>query len=243
MTREDQDDEGATYSPEQEFQKSRPDSERGTMNADGSVNLGLRRRTEHPLTLLPEPVRPSQISSQLPNSDLTAYHTTHTTHTPQSLNLRDSLVDDNRLAPLTSISVMKDRQSSLSPASFLSPSRKRSFSAAESDLAFTDGGNEGSKRLSSINSILNPSRASQSPSLSAVEDAADSLRLLRSPTGTLVSAPSPGAYSAASTATSHAHKMENERLKAEKRAALQLEAEKMRELLAAKERELAALEE
>ncbi|KAK7927730.1 hypothetical protein PG985_004728 [Apiospora marii] len=243
VTREDQDDESATYSPEQEFQKSRPDSERGTMNADGSVNLGLRRRTEHPLTLLPEPVRPSQISSQLPASDLTAYHTTHTTHTPQSLNLRDSLIDDNRLAPLTSISVMKDRQSSLSPASFLSPSRKRSFSAAESDLTFSDGGYEGSKRLSSINSILNPSRASQSPSLSAVEDAADSLRLLRSPTGTLVSAPSPGAYSVASTATNHAHVMESERLKAEKRAALQLEAEKMRELLAAKERELAALEE
>ncbi|KAK8128216.1 GATA zinc finger [Apiospora sp. TS-2023a] len=243
VTREDQDDESATYSPEHEFQKSRPDSERGTMNADGSVNLGLRRRTEHPLTLLPEPVRPSQISSQLPTSDLTAYHTMHTTHTPQSLNLRDSVIEDNRLAPLTSISVMKDRQSSLSPASFLSPSRKRSFSAAESELAFSDGGYEGSKRLSSINSILNPSRASQSPSLSAVEDAADSLRLLRSPTGTLVSAPSPGAYSSASTATNHAHVMENERLKAEKRAALQLEAEKMRELLAAKERELAALEE
>ncbi|KAK6852558.1 GATA zinc finger [Apiospora arundinis] len=238
VTREEQDDEGTSYSPEQEFQKSRPDSERGTMNEDGSVNLGLRRRTEHPLTLLPEPVRPNQ--SQVPHTDLTAYHTTHT---PQSLDLRDSLIDDNRLAPLTSISVMKDRQSSLSPASFLSPSRKRSFSAAESDLAFSDGGYESSKRLSSINSILNPSRTSQSPSLSAVEDAADSLRLLRSPTGTLASAPSPGAYSVASTATNHGHTLESERHKAEKRAVLQLEAEKMRELLAAKERELAALEE
>ncbi|KAK8051415.1 GATA zinc finger [Apiospora rasikravindrae] len=240
VTREEQDDESALYSPEQEFQKSRPDSERGTMNADGSVNLGLRRRTEHPLTLLPDPIGPNQVSAQLPSTDLTAYHTTHTS---QSHDLRDSLVDDNRLAPLTSISVMKDRQSSLSPASFLSPSRKRSFSAAESELAFSDGGYEGSKRLSSINSILNPSRSSQSPSLSAVEDAADSLRLLRSPTGTLASAPSPGAYSITSTATNHTHTVESERLRAEKRAALQLEAEKMRELLAAKEKELAALEE
>ncbi|KAK8042574.1 hypothetical protein PG994_013057 [Apiospora phragmitis] len=195
VTREEQEDECALYSPEQEFQKSRPDSERGTMNEDGSVNLGLSRRMEHPLTLLPEPVRPIQTSAQLPPTDLTAYHTTHT---PQSL---------------------------------------------DSELAFSDGGYEGSKRLSSISSILNPSRTSQSPSLSAMEDAADSLRLLRSPTGTLTSAPSPGAYSVASTATNHAHMIESERLKAEKRAALQLEAEKMRELLAAKEKELAALEE
>lgn len=67
----------------------------------------------------------------------------------------------------------------------------------------------------------------------------------------MASAPSPGAYSNASSipgsssqtyAESRRLSNESEMSKAEKRAALKREADRMRELLAAKERELAELE-
>ncbi|KAI0132229.1 hypothetical protein BJ170DRAFT_236200 [Xylariales sp. AK1849] len=219
-------------SVEQQSHYSSPDG-RGTLNSDGSVNLGLRRRNGHPVTLLPKPTHHSQGSTPGPSSDLTAYHTSHT---PHLLDVRDSLTDDNRLAPLTSIGVTSDRQSSLSPASFLSPSRKRSFSATDSEAQQSESGHDSSKRLSSIKSILNPAGAGYSALQNPMEDAADSLRLLRTPPSTMVSASSPGAYSMASSAP-----FESDRFRAEKRAALQQEAERMREMLAAKERELAAL--
>lgn len=233
-----QDEEMALESVEQQSQVADYDMSRGSVNDDGSVNLGFRRRSEQPLTFLPEPVRHGQIPSSLQSNDLTAYHTART---PQSLDIHDSLTDDNRLAPLTSISALSDRQLSLSPASFISPSRKRSFSAAtESEAATSDVGHDSSKRLSSIKSILNP--AGQTMGRSAMEDAADSLRMLRSPASAMTSAPSPGSPSTSSTITAGTGAAETDRAKAERRAALQQEAEKMRELLAAKERELAALD-
>ncbi|KAK9784618.1 hypothetical protein AB5N19_00467 [Seiridium cardinale] len=209
--------------------------EKGSTNPDGSVNLGFRRRNEQPMTLLPEPIRQGQNSTPLPSSsDLAAYHSTYT---PQSMDNRDSLTDNNRLAPLTSISLLNERQSSLSPASFLSPSRKRSFSPADSEPPMGEGG-QSSKRLSSIKSILNPTATAHSPISNPMEDAAESLRLLRSPASSVYSAPSPGSRS---VALSLPPLNENEKAKAERRAALQQEAERMREMLAAKERELAAL--
>ncbi|KAK3390991.1 hypothetical protein B0H63DRAFT_520191 [Podospora didyma] len=133
--------------------KSDVDMERGSTNPDGSVNLGFRRQQERPMTLVPETVlRRNKQASPMPAGDLGQYHSSHGS---QHQTLPDSLTNENRLAPLTSISVPDDRQSSLSPASFLSPSRKRSFSAT--DLEFpnpVDG--DTSKRLSSIKSILNP---------------------------------------------------------------------------------------
>jgi len=106
----------------------------------------------------------------------------------------------------------------------------------------TSSDGDGSKRLSSIKSILNPTLGSR-------EDTPDPIRLspMRSPS-TTTSLPSPGvAYShtpptALSTpvAPPNFHG-EADRLKAEKRAALEREADKMREMLAAKERELAEL--
>jgi GATA-binding protein, other eukaryote len=208
--------------------------ERGSTNADGSVNLGFRRRNERPMALLPEPVRQSQGSTPMPSSDLAAYQTAFT---PHSIESRDSLTDNNRLAPLTLISALSDRQSSLSPASFLSPSRKRSFSPTDSEPPQSEAG-QSSKRLSSIKSILNPPAVVHSPVSNPMEDAAESLRLLRSPASTMYSAPSPGSQSVTpSLPPLH----DGEKVKAERRAALQREAERMRELLAAKERELAAL--
>ncbi|ORY65055.1 uncharacterized protein BCR38DRAFT_457317 [Pseudomassariella vexata] len=217
--------------------------EKGTLNADGSVNLGFRRR-ERALAILPQPiVRQNQGSTTLPPSnDLTAYHTSQS-HALQSMDIRDSLTDDNRLAPLTSLSVMKDRQSSLSPASFISPSRKRSFSATDSETQPGELGYDSTKRLSSIKSILNPAGAGhRSPTANQMEEAADTLRLLRSPASTMGSAPSPGAYSNCSSAMGNAQN-DSERIRAERRIALQNEAERMRAMLAAKERELADLGE
>lgn len=231
-------DDGAPDVVEHQGQHTLPKMERGSVNADGSVNLGFRRRPERPMTLNPEPIRHTQTSSILPSSDLMAYHTTNI---PHATNLRDSLTEDNRLAPLTSVSIMTDRQSSLSPASFLSPAKKRTFSATEPDVQSHDMGHDSSKRLSSIKSILNPPTVPHSPTPSAVEDAADSLRLLRSPATTIVSAPSPGSHSVSSSALGTTYYSEAGRIKAERRALLQQEADRMREMLAAKEGELAAL--
>jgi hypothetical protein len=89
------------------------------------------------------------------------------------------------------------------------------------------GEQETSKRLSSIESILNPTGTSSDRSA----------QITRTNTANLgISAP-PSHAGTSRTTTGDA-----ERQKAEKRAALQREAEMMRELLAAKERELAELE-
>ncbi|KAH7484110.1 hypothetical protein IWW34DRAFT_846519 [Fusarium oxysporum f. sp. albedinis] len=220
-------------------------AEKGSMNEDGSVNLGLRRRPDHPLTIEPQPViRPtSRTISPLPStSDLAAYH--------QSNNPRQytgSLNDDNRLAPMASMSSNNDRKTSLSPASFLSPTRKRSFSTTESEaFASQETGQESSKRISSINikSILNPSTsATTPPNLGTGSDDGDySLPPIRSPGSTIASAPSPSTFSNRdNTPGAGPRDFDTEKIKAERRAALQREADKMREMLAAKERELQEL--
>ncbi|KAJ4270390.1 GATA type transcriptional activator of nitrogen-regulated proteins [Fusarium torreyae] len=240
---QDEEMEDAIDSAESQSQHD-SNAERGSMNEDGSVNLGLRRRPDHPLTIEPQPViRPSRTISPLPStSDLAAYH--------QANNPRQysgSLNDDNRLAPIASIAPNNDRKTSLSPASFLSPTRKRSFSTTESE-AFTSGenGQETSKRISSINikSILNPSTsASTPPHTGAGSDDGDySLPPIRSPGSTIASAPSPSAFSHRDlTPGAGPRDFESERVKAERRAALQREADRMREMLAAKERELQEL--
>ncbi|KAF3767792.1 hypothetical protein M406DRAFT_275482 [Cryphonectria parasitica EP155] len=163
-------------------------SERGSVNPDGSINLGVRRRQQQqPLQLVPESVlRQNRPSPPLPSGDLTQYSSNLRLHR----DVPESLTDDNRLAPITSLPATSGRQSSLSPASFLSPVRKRSFGEVDYPNSAEP---ENSKRLSSIKSILNPPAAASDVS------------------------------------------------KAEKRAALQREAERMREMLAAKERELAEL--
>jgi GATA-binding protein, other eukaryote len=105
---------------------------------------------------------------------------------------------------------------------------------------------ENSKRLSSIKSILNP------PGM-ALDDPDHYRQALRSPDSPTTSAPSPGSFSNSGYAGTPASlppstqssardpNSESEKAKAERRAMLQREAEKMRELLAAKERELAEL--
>jgi hypothetical protein len=139
-----------------------------------------------------------------------------------------------------------DRQSSLSPASFLSPPRKRSFSATDMDPHYQNETDQ-PKRLSSIKSILNPTATSPAPEDTPVRQ----LHYLGTPGSTAASSPSPGPYPASGhTSAPHqlpsprgVHGREGERSKTEKRAMLEREREMMRELLAAKERELAELGE
>ncbi|EQK99369.1 GATA transcription factor [Ophiocordyceps sinensis CO18] len=157
--------------------------ERGTENDDGSINLGLRRRPDHPLTIEPDPVAgPSGPSP-----------------------------------PLTSAS----------------------------DLAAV-------KRISSIKSILNPAMSRDDGPMSrpGSVDRDYTLPPLRgsssglAPNGSPVPAPTvnPGSgFGRLNGAQGARDSGENERLKAERRLALQREAEQMRELLAAKERELMEL--
>ncbi|AEO55115.1 hypothetical protein MYCTH_2298578 [Thermothelomyces thermophilus ATCC 42464] len=228
-------------SPPSESEKPK---ERGSINPDGSVNLGLRRRQEAPLTLVPETVlMQNRQTSPLPSTDLEQYHQSqhHQHH-----HLPESLTNENRLAPLTSIPMPLDRQSSLSPASFLSPSTKRSFSAAEME-SHTQSEGDQPKRLSSIKSILNPTVTSPPP-----EDPSEKQHPLFVTQGsTAASTPSPGAYQSVHQTPAPQQLpspqggpvREGGRSKAEKRAMLEREREMMRELLAAKERELAELEE
>jgi len=230
------------------------DVERGSVNPDGSVNLGFRRREEeHSRTLVPETVL-RQNRQHSPNTgDLGQYQYSSSSnhrqfdHHGNRRNAPESLSNENRLAPLTSLGVQDDRQSSLSPASFLSPSRKRSISNVEGDpTGPADAGD--SKRLSSISSILNPAA-----SRGAEDYQEPSIQAARSPGSTAASAPSPGALSSAGVAVtpppfasaqlSSRELGGDERSKADKRAALAWEAERMREMLAAKERELAELDD
>lgn len=238
-------------STETQNQSNEQTPERGTINDDGSINLGLRRRPEHPLTIEPHPVNTimrttNRTISPLPStSDLAAYHQ------GGHRNTLPPLSDDNRLPPMASMAAAADRQSSLSPASFLSPARKRSFSTTEGEVfTSTDGGQETTKRVSgiNINSILNPSDSNDSPpNTGAVSDDGDYyLPPIRSPGSTIASAPSPGAFSnrdptPGASSVSRDLNMESERLKSERRAALQRETDSMREMLAAKERELQEL--
>ncbi|KFA72487.1 hypothetical protein S40288_06641 [Stachybotrys chartarum IBT 40288] len=222
--------------------------ERGTMNEDGSINLGFRRRPDQrPLTIEPEPhTLATKRTPPLPSvPDLAAYH--------QSLTMqRDgsgSFTEDNRLAPMTSMGPSMDRQPSLSPASFMSR-RKRSISATDTEMgSVTDGGYDNAKRVSSIKSILNPTMPPESPGSEGQR--AYTLPPLRSPGHHMGHSPSPsmmpsrGHTPITQFATSAPNPREaaddTERLKAERRAALMHEAGQMRELLASKERELMEL--
>lgn len=223
------------------------DDQRGSMNPDGSVNLGFRPRNAPPRTILPEPIHTTHHGQQQPaaRSDLTAYSSSSQVH-PQHYQEQTFNNIENRLPPMNAYP-HPPRQASLSPNSFLSPRRKRSFTEAETNTP-TDA-DSSSKRLSSIKSILNPSADVQHPDS---RDTDHRLGSSRSP-GPPYQAPSPGSYGALPTVGSSTPGNfgglsgardphgESERAKYERRVALQREAEKMREMLAAKERELAEL--
>ncbi|KAK2591619.1 GATA type transcriptional activator of nitrogen-regulated proteins [Conoideocrella luteorostrata] len=218
-------------------QKKKRTPERGTENEDGSVNLGSRRRPEqHHVAIEPKPAavrRKAGISPMPSASDLAAYHQ----RSGHSHSVSTYANEDNRLPPMSSMTTVSDRQSSMSPASFLSPRRKRSFSATDTETGSSANfGQDSAKRISSIKSILNPSagNGTSRPGSADMDDC--TLPPLRSAGGLLglrVQSVSPG------IGTSNDVQEQGE--KAERRLALQKEAEHMREQLAAKERELREL--
>jgi GATA-binding protein len=241
-------------SPESDRHSPTADSQehRGTVNPDGSVNLGFRPRNQERRAVLPEPNR-AQNGQQQP-SNLTAYAST-TNNQGQAHQSLESLNNENRLPPMTSYPSPTQRRPSLSPNSFLSPSRKRSFSVTELEGRSEAGSLSDpippvqSKRLSSIKSILNPGFTD--PEAGDVEPP---LRHALSPgpgRHPAVGSPMSSAYtpSPASSVVGSAlnsgrdAQSESERAKQERREMLQREADRMREALKAKERELAELAE
>jgi GATA-binding protein, other eukaryote len=217
--------------------------QRGSVNADGSINLGFRPRYEP--RLLPAPVATPQLEGhqQLPSIGSAGKGPNQSNHHQDN----SSMNNDNILPPMTSYPSPTPRPPSLSPNSFLSPNRKRSFTVADNEPAPSNS-DSNSKRLSSIKSILNPSQQSSENS----ESLDPSLRFGRSPEMQYGQPPSPSSFGQNTGGTWDSPNMprisrdlgsDSERTKIEKRAALQREAERMRELLRAKERELAELNE
>lgn len=214
---------------------------RGSKNQDGSINLGTRARPGSSRGMLPNPTsRTSHQPQQVPSSaGLIAYASASQIHNYQPSD-GTSMIAENKLPPLNSYPVA-NRGSSLSPNAFLSLSRKRSFSEAESSgPEITEP-----KRLSFIKSILNPSRDahghvadppySASTSQSQFHPASDSSYDIHCQTE-LSKIPPPRDSDYARNPIN-----EEARTKAERRLALKKETESMRELLARKERELAEL--
>lgn len=242
--------------------------ERGTLNSDGSVNLGLRRRPEQSLSLVPEPLlrQNRQTSPRHVGGDLTQYHSSSSSQQPLSnrMDVSGSLNDDNRLAPMTGLTTLPplDRQTSLSPSSFLSPTRKRSFSSSENDFAshasrdgsanasggggssgvgtsgvrVGGGSASGSGSGSNNNSNSNNNSSAQEANTKRLSSIKSLLNAPSDDDDNVIMGGMGGPYPGVGG------NEELERARAERREALRREAERMREMLAAKERELAEFE-
>ncbi|KAH8678747.1 hypothetical protein BGZ60DRAFT_371245 [Tricladium varicosporioides] len=221
---------------------SSPDM-RGSTNPDGSINLGFRPRNEPSRAQLPQLNSLRGQSGQLPSSDLTPYASTSNAHSHTQEHL-ESLNNDNRLPPMTSYPSPTQGRISLSPNSFLSPSRKRSFSAIEVEGQHGQHAESSTtaqpKRLSSIKSILNPGSSEypdQGGSSSSDRVSPSQYPGVGSPSISSGYGNSPNS----APASARDAQSEGDRAKAERREMLQREAERMREALKAKERELAEL--
>ncbi|RAL65596.1 hypothetical protein DID88_005268 [Monilinia fructigena] len=218
-------------------------------------------REEHYLSQSGHKNGQHQQQQQHQPSDLGAY-----TFNPnnQGHNL-ESLTNDNRLPPMASYPSPNQNRLSVSPNNYLSPSRKRSFSATDMDPNNTINSEFTSastlpKRLSSIKSILNHGFADSDANVNPENDlnlrrgtnnlrlspgrysAAPSPNLSTTGMATSIYSTSPSGSGAGSALNSARDSMsESDRTKADRREMLQREAEKMREALKAKERELAEL--
>lgn len=218
--------------------------QRGSVNPDGSINLGFRLQNQPGRAVLPEPISTNHNQQQPSTANLTAYASTPNNQ-GSSFQNRESLSDENRLPPMASYPSPTQRHPSLSPNAFLSPSRKRSFSVTEieprGDAAPpTEPASSHSKRLSSIKSILNPGFSDPSsddtdprlgPGQHPAAGSSMSSRYTPSPANSMAGGVGRDAQS------------DSDRAKLERREMLQREAERMREALKAKERELAELAE
>lgn len=162
-------------SPDSEGHSPTAEAEnRGSMNSDGSVNLGFKRQQEQQRPqrqLLPELNHPyNGYHNAITPLEIQPYTSQPQQHNYQDQSLRPS--SENTLPPMAAYpSPTQNRPPSLSPnapttssSSAISPSRKRSFSTSdpEHSLHAKNQHQTFSKRLSSIKSILNPSTNSNS---------------------------------------------------------------------------------
>ncbi|KAG9238459.1 hypothetical protein BJ875DRAFT_480280 [Amylocarpus encephaloides] len=220
-------------SPESDRPSPESPDMRGTANPDGSINLGFRTKDEKGRTRLPQPTL--TVRGQPHSSDLTAYASA--SNSGNMFEHSDSLNNENRLPPMTSYPQPSHGQISLSPNSFLSPSQKRSFSATDMEdqnQSHNEATNTQPKRLSSIKSILNPGMSDYpDPGGSGGSD-----RLSPSRYPPHHSPSYAGSPANSGTGSTRDGPTDGERAKVERREMLQREAERMREALKAKEREL-----
>ncbi|ROT39443.1 hypothetical protein SODALDRAFT_399007 [Sodiomyces alkalinus F11] len=235
---------------ETQSQVPEPSPERGTLNDDGSINLGLRPRPGKlpPILAISALSSHHQKTTLPPVSDLAGYQSFQS-GTPLGHH-HDFHSHQNQLGPIASIHGHADTRMTLAPASFLSPLRKRSLSAADGDSNTTlDGGPDASKRLSSIKSILNPCNDLQSTVTPHAEREISGVDYRGTATPYISTSPrlsshftARGAPSLLASSYPHPYGVheDHERLQAH-RQTLEQEAQRMREALAAKERELANL--
>ncbi|KAI9821761.1 MAG: putative electron transfer flavoprotein subunit [Pycnora praestabilis] len=193
--------------------------QRGSLNPDGSINLGFRRRESGHVQNTPEIADPhthfEQRTSHPPPLDFTGYPS----ESAHQLQHQHSHSHSNGGPP--NYPSPTQRHSSMSPHPSSSTNRKRSFSVADSDAQERNADPAKSNRLSSITSILNPSQQSYDdfpiePSL---------LAMSRQPP------PDENIRLGANEDEAHLNR----------RAKLQRDVEYMRKMLAAKEREIAEL--
>ena len=226
-------------------------TDRGSINPDGSINLGFRLRNDQQRrSLLPEPSLRPLTGQQLPSSDLIAYASSSNTQSHPYFNEQhpESLNDNNRLPPMTSYPSPTNRRPSLSPNSFLSPSRKRSFSVTEMEPQpnSSEPTSTHPNRLSSIKSILNPG-FNDSDDFDTANQVDPNLQKnsgkIHAATNSPASGNDSGQYATGLSSDRVSEEAsEKEGSKLERRETLQREADRMREALKAKERELADLE-
>jgi hypothetical protein len=239
-----------SVSPEPNYSKpSNFHHERGSANIDGSINLGIRSRSsENDRHILPEP-RPiikdgQRTAVHPPPVDFTGY-TLPAVNQQQQQPPPAQHPPENKLPPLT-YSPPSPRLS-VSPHPGEASTRKRSFSYTEGEspdrLGVLD---QSSKRLSSIKSILNPTQHPTNnppiePSLLASSSPQQQQHQQQQQQQQQQHQQQPPSQSQTSFSPTRTTKTaEQERL--DRRAELQREADMMRELLAAKERELARLD-
>ncbi|KAL2755195.1 hypothetical protein ACRALDRAFT_2028367 [Sodiomyces alcalophilus JCM 7366] len=236
-----------------EMQSQAPESsgERGTLNDDGSINLGLRPPPgKLPPILARPPMAPHYQSTILPPvSNLPGYQFSQS----RTLlgNHHDLHSRQDQLGPITSIHNQADAVTSLAPNTLSSSPRKRPLPAADGDINPTlGGGPEASKRFTSIGikSILNPCNDLHSTDTAPVEKDNSGNSYCETAATLMQSSPSSGSNLTARRALPRSRKhphipgvYENhERFEAH-RQDLEREAQRMREALAAKEEELANL--
>lgn len=206
------------------------DDQRGSINPDGSINLGSRQRESTSNFHTPYQQNPHH---HPPPVDFTGYHISPS-HSKEDHN---QPLNGAPVPPMTYPSPSQ-HHTSLSPH-LPTSKRKRSFSATQEGPS-TALDSPDTNRLGSISSILNPTQHQENEQQrqgfsASAEDMPIEPSLLAMST-----APPPIPDGTLGLSTLNGSGVE-EKEKMERRAQLRVEAEAMREMLRAKERELAEL--